>query len=175
VAPGVAARAPWWVLFVGVTLTAFGSAYYHLAPNDATLVWDRLPMAFAFSGLIAGTLAERARRLSWLLLVAFVLVGTDSVIYWRITGNLLPYLVMQFGFILIAVFATALMPAPATRANWLYGAAALYAAAIASEKLDHPILALTGGIVSGHTLKHLFAAAAAYVVYRMLLGRDVKR
>lgn len=173
VAPGRAARAPWWVLFVGVTLTAAGSAWYHLDPQDATLVWDRLPMAFAFSGLIAGTLAERAPRLSWPLLVAFTLVGTGSVLYWRAIGNLLPYLVMQSGFIVIAVAATALMRAPATRAGWLYGAAALYAAAMVSEKLDHPIDALTGGVVSGHTLKHVFAAAAAYVVYRMLRHRAI--
>jgi len=171
--PGTALRAPWWVLFAGVTLTGIGSAWYHLDPNDATLVWDRLPMAFAFSGLIAGTLAERAPRIAWPLLVVFVLVGTGSVVYWRATGNLLPYLVMQAAFIAIAVAATALMRAPATHASWLYGAAALYAAAMISEKLDHPIGALTGGFVSGHTLKHLLAAAAAYVVYRMLRGRSV--
>jgi hypothetical protein len=31
--------------------------------------------------------------------------------------------------------------------------------------LDWQVMAL-GGIVSGHTLKHLFVAAAAYVLYR---------
>lgn len=170
-----AARAPWWVLFAGVFLTGFGSGWYHLDPNDATLLWDRLPMAFAFSGLIAGTLAERAPKLAWPLLVVLVAVGTGSVLYWRATGNLLPYLVMQAGYVAIAVAATALMRAPATRANWLYGAAALYAAAMVSEKLDHPIEQLTGGLVSGHTLKHVLAAAAAYVVYRMLRDRSILR
>ncbi|MGA8954423.1 MAG: hypothetical protein WB503_03410, partial [Pseudolabrys sp.] len=33
------------VLFLGILLTGFGSAYYHLDPNDRTLFWDRLPMA----------------------------------------------------------------------------------------------------------------------------------
>ncbi len=169
----MAARASWWVLFAGVLLTGFGSGWYHLDPNDATLVWDRLPMAFAFSGLIAGTLAERAPKLAWPLLVVLAAVGAGSVLYWRATGNLLPYLVMQAGFIIIAVAATALMRAPATLANRLYGAAALYAAAMISEKLDRPIEALTGGLVSGHTLKHLFAAAAAYWVFRMLSKRSI--
>ncbi len=41
----------------------------------------------------------------------------------------------------------------------------------AAERLDHAIAALLGGRVSGHTLKHLLAAAAIYVVYRMLLRR----
>ncbi|MDP2562567.1 hypothetical protein [Psychrobium sp. 1_MG-2023] len=36
---------------VGVTLIAFGSGYYHWAPNNATLVWDRLPMTIGFMGL----------------------------------------------------------------------------------------------------------------------------
>nr|CAB3479506.1 unnamed protein product [Digitaria exilis] len=33
----------WSLFFAGVTAVAFGSSYYHLNPNDATLVWDRLP------------------------------------------------------------------------------------------------------------------------------------
>jgi uncharacterized membrane protein len=37
-------RWPYFVFFVGVALTAFGSSYYHLSPNDHTLVWDRIPM-----------------------------------------------------------------------------------------------------------------------------------
>src|SRR5262249_17247036 len=38
-------RWPWWVFFAGVTLTSLGSAWYHLAPSNASLVWDRLPMS----------------------------------------------------------------------------------------------------------------------------------
>ena len=33
------------LLFLGIFLTGFGSAYYHLEPSDQTLFWDRLPMA----------------------------------------------------------------------------------------------------------------------------------
>ena len=36
----------WTCFFIGVTAVAFGSAYYHLKPNDARLVWDRLPVSF---------------------------------------------------------------------------------------------------------------------------------
>src|SRR6266436_6623193 len=41
------------VLFLGVSLTAFGSAWYHLAPSNATLVWDRLPMTLVFMTLFS--------------------------------------------------------------------------------------------------------------------------
>src|SRR5512136_726729 len=42
---------PYGLFFVGVLLTSFGSAWYHLDPRDATLVWDRLPIALGFAGL----------------------------------------------------------------------------------------------------------------------------
>ena len=166
-----AERAPWIVLFIGVALTGLGSAYYHLDPNDATLVWDRLPMALGFAGLVAGTLADRAVRLAWLLLAVLVGVGTGAVITWAVLGNLVPYLVMQAGFIAVALAATVMIRSPYSHAGVLYAAVVLYAAAIVCERLDHPINATLGGVVSGHTLKHLFAAAGGYAIYRMLLMR----
>src|SRR5580704_2712437 len=36
------------IIFTGLLLTAFGSSYYHLAPSNARLVWDRLPMTIVF-------------------------------------------------------------------------------------------------------------------------------
>ena len=44
----------YWVLFCAVTLTGFGSAYYHMAPDDARLMWDRLPMSLRLHGLAGG-------------------------------------------------------------------------------------------------------------------------
>ena len=35
----------WSAFFIGIMSTSFGSAYYHLKPNDASLVWDRLPVS----------------------------------------------------------------------------------------------------------------------------------
>lgn len=167
-----ASRPPWVVLFVGVTATAFGSAWYHLDPNDATLVWDRLPMALGFAGLVAGTLIDRLPRWHLPVLAAFVVVGPASVIGWATSGNLVPYLTMQAGFIVVALAVTALVPSPYSQASRLYWAAALYGAAMVCERLDRPIYALLGDVVSGHTLKHLLAAAAIYVIYLMLRERE---
>lgn len=44
----------WTAFFLGVASTAFGSAYYHLKPDDARLVWDRLPVRvfqLSFAGI----------------------------------------------------------------------------------------------------------------------------
>jgi hypothetical protein len=35
----------WTCFYIGVAAVAFGSSYYHLKPNDARLVWDRLPVS----------------------------------------------------------------------------------------------------------------------------------
>ena len=165
---------PYVLLFVGVVLTAVGSAWYHAQPNDATLVWDRMPMALGFAGLVAGTLTDRApQRISqWLL--AFATVGAGTVLYWNMSGNLVPYLVMQVGFIAAALIATAWITPRYTHANRVYAAAGLYAVAIIFERLDHQVYALLGGWISGHTLKHLAACAAIVVVYSMLRNRSAQ-
>jgi len=167
--PGVAL--PYALFFTGALLTALGSAWYHLEPRDATLVWDRLPMALGFAGLAAATIADRAPSRSVVFTLAFVGVGVGAVLNWYWGGNLLPYLVMQASFVVAALLVTALVPSRFTRAAWLYGSAALYSAAIVCEKLDRAIDAIFGGVLSGHTLKHLLAAAALYIVYRMLRQR----
>ena len=50
---------PYLFVFLGLLLTAFGSSYYHLNPNNATLVWDRLPMTITFMAMVAAVIAER--------------------------------------------------------------------------------------------------------------------
>jgi len=166
-------RAAWAyaLLFLGILLTAFGSAWYHAQPNDATLVWDRLPMALGFAGLVAGTLTDRAPQRILQLLLAFAAVGAGTVLYWNMSGNLVPYLVMQVGFIAAALIATAWIRSGYTHTNRIYSAAGLYAVAVIFERLDHQVYGLLGGWVSGHTLKHLFACAAIVVVYAMLCER----
>ena len=52
------------ILFLGILLTGFGSAYYHLDPDDSTLFWDRLPMAVSFMMTTrAGANAKFGRKL----------------------------------------------------------------------------------------------------------------
>ncbi|HVE88875.1 MAG TPA: hypothetical protein VNA44_04180 [Burkholderiaceae bacterium] len=166
------AAAPYAVLFAGVALTAFGSAWYHAQPNDATLLWDRLPMALGFAGLAAGTLTDRAPQRLMQLLLAFVAVGAGTVLYWHASANLLPYLLMQAGFIAAALIATAWIKPRYTHSNRVYAATGLYAVAVIFERLDHQVYALLNGWISGHTMKHLFACAAILIILSMLRARE---
>jgi hypothetical protein len=171
-----AERWPYVVLFAGVALTAVGSAYYHRAPDNDRLVWDRLPMTIGFMSLVAAMVAERVSLKAgvWLL-VPLVAIGAASVGWWSFTAsrgveNLHPYVAVQFGAILIVLLIALLFPSRYRRANGIYIVGALYAAAKVAESLDAQIYSV-GAIVSGHSVKHLLAAAATYAVLRMLKAR----
>src|SRR5713101_7095047 len=49
----------YFAMFSALILTAWGSAYYHLAPDNARLVWDRLPIMIVFMALLSAVIAER--------------------------------------------------------------------------------------------------------------------
>ena len=157
-------RVPYGALFAGTLLTAAGSAWYHLAPDDARLVWDRLPMTIGFMGLLAAVLAERlsvaSARRAFVPLLAF---GAGSVLYWYATetrgaGDLRPYALAQFGTLLAIVAVLARRPGRRPDARFLGAGLLAYGIAKVLEAADAEVLALTGAM-SGHTLKHVVAAA----------------
>src|SRR5262245_23945859 len=79
-------RAPYLVFFAGTLLTAFGSTWYHLAPDNDSVVWDRLPITIAFAGLLTAVLAERvSERIARDVFAPLVIGGALSVIYWYAT------------------------------------------------------------------------------------------
>jgi hypothetical protein len=165
--------APWLFLFLAVSLTAIGSSYYHLAPETGRLVWDRLPMSMGFMALVCAVLAERVSEKAGLrLLVPLMLAGAASVLYWRWSAlggaeDIVPYAAVQYGAVAMVLVIALLFPSRHPRGGDLFVALGLYGAAKLAEMLDAPIYAL-GGIVSGHTAKHLLAALAVGWLARML-------
>lgn len=169
-------RWPYGIFFLGVTLTGLGSAYYHLAPDNARLVWDRAPMSVAFMSILAALISERISvKAGRLLLFPLVALGIGSVLYWDLTelggqGDLRPYVIVQFYPMVAIPLIMLLFPSRYTRSADLFGAALGYGVAKAFEASDAKVFAL-GQIVSGHTLKHLTAALATYLILRMLRHR----
>jgi hypothetical protein len=165
-------RNAWTVMFVGVGLVSFGSAHYHLEPTNGTLVWDRAPMTVAFMGALVALLGEHAgTRLARLLLAPALAAGLASVAYWHWTGDLRPYLWVQLAPLLAIPAVVLLFEARYTHRRYLLWAASLYAVSKLLEHFDAAIFDGTGGLVSGHTLKHLLAAAGGYVLALMLERR----
>ncbi|MGD2141475.1 MAG: hypothetical protein PVH25_13845 [Burkholderiales bacterium] len=164
--------------FAGVFLTGFGSGWFHLAPDNDSLVWDRLPMAISFMSIVAIMLAERVKlSLGVGLLIPLVVIGVGTVIWWIWTeharhGDLRPYYIVQFYPMITIALMLFLLPSPYTRSSYYWGLFVFYAAAKATELLDHQIYGLTHGVASGHNLKHLFAAAGAAWIIRMVWLRQ---
>ena len=169
-------RWPWMVFFAGLLLTGFGSAYYHLGPNNQRLVWDRLPLAGALMGLFAAVITERIGvRAGIASLAPLVVAGLGSVLWShggevRGHGDLLPYALVQFYPLVAVPLMLYLFEPRYTRGGAVLATIAVYGLAKVLELLDGPIFAL-GSAVSGHTLKHLAAGAAGYVIVRMLTTR----
>lgn len=163
----------WLVFFAGVTLVFAGSAYYHAAPGDGTLVWDRLPMTVAFMGLFAALVSEHlGARLEMRLLAVALAIGIFSVFWWQYSGDLRIYIWVQGTPLLAIPWVIAAFPGRYTHRHYLLYGVGLYALAKVAELLDHPIYAATGAAISGHSLKHLLAAVAVLCVWRMLQRRQ---
>jgi hypothetical protein len=163
-------------LFAGVTLAGLGSAYYHLAPGDNRLVWDRLPMTVIFMSFFAATISERIGTRTGLLLLPILLsVGIASIIYWHLTelrgsGDLRVYLDVQYYTTSAIPLIAVLFPSRYTRGRIVFLVFAVYVFAKVFELLDSAVYSL-GHIVSGHVIKHIIAALASFLILDMLRRR----
>ncbi len=169
-------RLPWAVFFLGLAAIGFGSTWYHLAPNNANLFWDRLPMSLCFSALLAALVADRVSvRAGLLALAPLIVIGTGTVLYWRYSQalgaeNVLPYFVFQAAAFVFGVFLMRFFPPVYTGGEYLARTAAWYGAALFAEFFDRAIFAI-GQVLSGHTVKHMLAALAVYQLVQMLQVR----
>ncbi len=170
--PALGARVSWGVFFLGVLLVAFGSTWYHLHPQNTTLLWDRLPMAVGFMGLFVALLSEYVdQRAQKFLLLPCALMGAAAVLFWGVYDDLRFYLWVQFFPLLTIVILLIFYTSKQAQKNYIAGALALYVLAKLLELGDHQIYDLTGQMVAGHPLKHLAAAGGVAVLYQMLTHR----
>lgn len=163
------------LFLIGLLLTAIGSSWYHLAPDNAGLVWDRLPIALACGGLLAGVWGDVRQRQTGGLTAGLALIAVASVGWWYFTdlsgaGDLRPYLLLQALPILLIPLWQWIYGMPGTDRLSFGAALAIYVVAKFAELNDHEIAAALGG-VSGHTLKHLLAGAAAALIVARLVHR----
>jgi hypothetical protein len=170
---------PYLVFFLGVALVALGSAYYHWAPSNERLLWDRLPMSVAFMALCAAVVADRIDAkagTSWLLAL-LVALGLISLLYWHWSESLGRGDLRFYGF--VQFFPAVALPVvfwqfPKHRyiaGRYVAWVIVWYGLSKVLEYFDGEVFVLLGRTVSGHTLKHLAAALASLVVLRMLLAR----
>jgi hypothetical protein len=163
-------------LCVALMATCFGSAFYHWEPNNWGLLIDRVPIALACAAITVLLLADRVHTRAGGITPLFVLNATafaSCIVWYRSelmdASDLRLYLFVQFLPMLLVPVLTLLYPNGSIRVQTWWVVVALYAVAKAVEVLDHRIYEALH-FISGHTLKHLFAAAAAWVLVRALVN-----
>lgn len=171
-------RWPWIGVSIGFILTAMGSGFYHLSPDNDTLVWDRLSMIIIFMSLAAALVTERIHVLLglwlWPLLIG---VGFCSVLVWHTSekvgiGDLRFYIGVQEFSVLVTLIML-FSHSPYTRNGDLAFVVLFFGLARLCEIYDHQIFNFTDGIVSGHTLKHLSGALAGLWLMCMIRFRKI--
>ncbi|KAG5000611.1 hypothetical protein HKD37_08G022222 [Glycine soja] len=162
----------WTCFYVGVAAVAVGSSFYHLKPDDARLVWDRLPMTVAFTSIMAIFIIERIdERKGTVSIIPLVLAGIISIVFF---DDLRPYALVQFVPCIVIPLMAILLPPMYTHSTYWLWAAGSYLLAKVLEATDDVIYEWTRHIVSGHTLKHLVAAMVPVFLTFMLAKRSVE-
>ena len=167
---------PYFLFFLSVIFVGLGSTYYHLRPTTETLFWDRLPMSISFMSFFSAVVCDRINRTAGIFFVLpiLTLVGIYSVVYWQNTeamgaGDLRLYGLVQYFPMLAIPILLFLFPrykytVPGS-ILWVLGC---YVFAKLFEYFDLNVLTLSGGYLSGHTIKHIMASIAVICVLRML-------
>lgn len=153
------------VLFSFCVLIAFGSAYYHLLPNNSTLLWDRLPMSVVFMTLFIIIISEFiSLRVGKLLFIPLICAGITSVMYWYISeslgqGDLRLYALVQFYPLLLIPVILIFFKSRYTQVNFYWVLIIIYGLSKVFEYFDAAIFEYSN-FISGHTIKHILAAMA---------------
>ncbi|MFC4159245.1 ceramidase domain-containing protein [Chitinimonas lacunae] len=160
---------------VALLLTGLGSIWYHLAPDNQRLIWDRLPIAFACAMLLAATLGRRLDVAGSRLLTSLLtLLAVATVVWWRLSDDLRPYLLLQLTPLWLIPLWLWQQRAPAAEQATFGAAVLLYVAAKLVEVYDHALFESLK-VVSGHTLKHLIATIAAALIVRQAVRAHRQR
>lgn len=168
---------PYALFFFATILVGISSGFYHLAPDNERLVWDRAAIMLALMAWLTAILCERVSLKAGLrLLPLLVIASLGSVFYWSWSeahgmGDLRPYGLTQLTVMLLIPLLLWLYPPRYSNDRDILTVIGLYILALLFDFSDRQVFVITGGFISGHTLKHAIAALAAYWVVLHLRRR----
>lgn len=170
-------RTAYLLLFLSVSFIAFGSGYYHLWPNNETLLWDRLPMTITFMALFSVIVGEFVSvRVGKLALWPLIIFGVFSVFYWHVTesngeGDLRLYVLVQFLPLILIPLILLFFKSAFTHTSGYWLLLGTYLLAKGFEYFDGPVYSLLS-LLSGHSLKHLVAALGIFFLLQAYNNRE---
>jgi hypothetical protein len=165
------------VLFTDFLLLTIGSGYYHLQPNNVALVYDRIPIGIIINCFFAFILYDRINvAAGYVLFLVLSVISVLSVLYWIMTeekgrGDLRWYAFVQFFPILAIPVILWLYKSPFKHGREVIPIFLFFGLAKLTESLDEQIFEAMGHVISGHSLKHLFMAAAGFFIVKMVRRR----
>jgi len=166
------------VFFIGVTLVCLGSGFYHLNPDNSSLLWDRLPMTIAFMSFFIIILGEYVHeKTAQQLFFPLLIIGLVSVVYWYWSetisqGDLRLYILVQFLPIILVLLILLLFPSRFSHSYYYWLIIGCYVLAKVFEFTDQFVFDALG-IISGHSLKHLISTLVPFLMYKLLKSRKV--
>ncbi|XP_072998545.1 uncharacterized protein [Typha latifolia] len=165
----------WALFYAGNAAVAFGSAYYHLKPDDDRIVWDRLPMMISASSVLSILVIERVdERIGISCLFSLLLLVLVSIACERTFDDL--RLCMMFHLIpCIAIPAMVfLFPPKYTHSRFWILASGFYLLARFEGVADKKVYSVNRYFISGHSLEHLCLAMVSIILTVMLCFRNIK-
>lgn len=161
----------YFILFFGIALISIGSGYYHLNPNDDTLILDRLPMTIAFMSLFSICISEFVtNKDKKVILIPALVIGVFSVLYWDFSGDLKLYILVQSLPILAIPIILIFFNSKYTLIWGYWLLLITYLVAKVLEYFDDEIFALTG-VIGGHPLKHIVASIGSAILLYTYIKR----
>ncbi|KAI4316523.1 hypothetical protein L6164_024501 [Bauhinia variegata] len=165
-----------WVLFyAGTASMAFGSAYYHLKPDNNRLLWDTLPIMVAYIALLSSLLVERiGQRTGLCCTFSLLLASFLCVAYERIYNDnrfctmfqlILPVAIPGVAFFYSSKY---------THSSYWFWSAGIYLLAKLEAVADRKLYQLNNFTISGHSLEHLCSALIPVLLSVMLTYRGLK-
>jgi len=161
------------VLMGGIVLTGLGSGWYHLSPSNKSLVWDRLPMTIVFMSFFTLMIYDCInKKFAKMIFIPLLAIGIFSVLYWKHTesagvGDLRLYGLVQFYPMLMIPLIMWLFQGSRFKPKDLVMIVLFYVIAKLFEHFDHSVFRALG-FMSGHAIKHVFAAGATWFIVKGL-------
>jgi hypothetical protein len=172
---------------IAVAAIGVGSAAYHVAPADMTLAFDWGPIAIALMWMTAAVIEDRlGPRAGRIALAVGAVLAVGSVVAWIAgggtggivvdgiesdgrRGSVTPYGAVQALGIALPALIALVAPGRIARVPLLV-AVLLFAVARLCAANDQQLLDAIG--ISGHSLKHVVASAAAACALGAITSRD---
>ncbi|KAG2400441.1 hypothetical protein LR48_Vigan04g235700 [Vigna angularis] len=165
----------WALFYAGIAGVAFGSAYYHLKPDDHRVLWDTLPMMVAFSSLFSSLVVERfGQRIGLCCLFALIVAAFLCVVYERIYNDIRFCVIFQLTLPLAIPVIALMYRSKYTHSRYWFMSTGIYLLAKFEGVTDKKLYYVNNYIISGHSMEHLCLALIPVSLSVMLIYRELK-